>query len=137
MLIIRDSAAMQRTLSGSIDPDLKTILLDRLAILAEFAEWDLADLAHFVIVQAGDPMAAIEEALGFSPCVNFVDGARYPDPGFEPSWEWLVARGRWYDFVFALSDAGFGINLLVPDRDGVDPTLLELCRTFASHPGAL
>ena len=137
MLIIRNSAAMQRTLSGPVDPDLKDILLNRLELLAEFSDWDLSELAHFVIVQPGDPIAAIEEKLGFSPFVNFVDGAHYPQPGFEPSWEHLVARSGWYDFVFTLSDSGFGINLLVPDCDGVDPTLLELCRTFASHPGAL
>lgn len=133
MLIIRDSADMQRALSGPIDPDLKTILLNRLGLLAEFSAWDLSELAHFVIVQPGDPIADIEQALGFSPFVNFVDGARYPDPSFEPSWEHLVARGLWFDFVFALSDSGFGINLLVPDGDGVNTNLLQLCRTYATN----
>jgi hypothetical protein len=132
MLTIHDSATMQRVLSRPIDPDLKTILLNRLELLAEFSAWDLSELAHFIIVQPGDPIAAIEEALGFSPFVNFVDGARYPEPAFEGSWEWLVARGPWYDFVFALSDSGFGINLLVPDRDGVEPSLLALCRAYAT-----
>ena len=132
MLTIYDSADMQSVLSGPIDSDLKTILLNRLELVAEFWAWDLSELAHFVIVQPGDPIAAIEEALGFSPYVNFVDGARYPEPGFEPSWEHLLARGLWFDFVFALSDSGFGINLLVPDRDGVDQTLLELCRAYAT-----
>jgi hypothetical protein len=63
MLIIRDSAAMQRTLSEPIDPDLKTILLNRLELLAEFAAWNLGELAHFIIVQPGDRKPAIEEAL--------------------------------------------------------------------------
>lgn len=133
MLSIEDSAAMQRALSGPIDPAIKTILLDRLELLAEFlGDWELADLAHFYIVEPGDSLDVIEMTLGFSPLVNFVDGARYPDPTFEPPWEHLVARGIWYDFVFALSDSGFGINLLVPDRDGIDSILLELCRTFAA-----
>ena len=134
MLSIKDSTAMQRALSGPIDPALKIILLDRLELLAEFlGDWDLADLAHFHIVESGDSLDVIEKTLGFSPMVNFVDGACYPDHIFEPSWEHLVVRGTWYDFVFALSDSGFGINLLVPDRDGIDATLLELCRAYAAR----
>lgn len=134
MLSIEDSAAMERALSGPIDPALKTILLDRLELLAEYlGDWDLADLAHFHVVESGDSLDVIEKILGFSPLVNFADGARYPDPTFTPSWEHLVARGMWYDFVFARSDSGFGINLLVPDRDGFDATLLELCRAYAAR----
>lgn len=131
MLSIRDSDAMQLALSGPLDPNLKTILLDRLDLLAEFADWDLADLAWFHVVEPGDTIEVIENELGFSPFVNLVDGARFPDPAFTPSWEHLVVRGRWYDFVFALSDSGFGINLLVPNCDGIEPTLLKLCRNFA------
>jgi hypothetical protein len=133
MISIHDGAAMQRALSGQLDPELQSILLTRLALLAEFADWDLGELAHFYIVEVGDNIEAIERELGFSPMVNFVDGARYPDPSFTPSWEHLVARGIWYDFVFALSDSGFGIILLVPERDGIEPALLELCRAFAAR----
>jgi hypothetical protein len=106
-------------------------LLDRLDLLAEFADWDLADLAHFHVVGPGDNIEVIEKELGFSPFVNFVDGARFPDPAFTPSWEHLVGRGTWYDFVFALSDSGFGINLLVPNSDDIEPTLISLCRSFS------
>ena len=35
MITIYDSADMARVLSGPIDPDLKTILLERLELLAE------------------------------------------------------------------------------------------------------
>ena len=130
MLSIRDSAAMQRALSGPFDPDLKTILLNRLDLLSEFSDFDLSELAHFIVVGPEDSIAVIEDELGFSPFVNFVDGARYPDHAFTPSWEWLIARGRWIDVTWALSDSGFGIVLLVPDTDGVDPELLTL---FKSH----
>lgn len=134
MLSIEDSAAMERVLSGPIDPALKTILLDRLELLAEYlGDWDLADLAHFHVVESGDSLDVIEKILGFSPLVNFVDGARYPDPTFEPSWEHLVYRQGWYGFVFALSDSGFGINMLVPECNGIEPSLLRLCREYATN----
>ena len=76
MITIYDSADMARVMSGPIDPDLKAILLGRLELLADFSEWDLADLAHFLVCQPGDSIDAIENELGISPFVNLVDGAR-------------------------------------------------------------
>ena len=133
MITIYDSDDMARVLSGSIDPDLKTILLDRLELLAEFSEWDLADLAHFIIVEPGDCIDAIEKELGISPFVNLVDEARYPDPRFTPNWETCIYRHGHYSLTFALSDSGLGLCLIVPDRDDIAPQLLELCRAFGTH----
>ena len=133
MLTIYDSAAMASVLSGPIDSDLKAILLGRLELLyPEFADWDLADLAHFIVVEPGDSIDAIESELGISPFVNLVDDTRFPDPGFEPSWEYCIARNGWFDLTFALCDSGLGLVLLVSDSDLVDPDLLELCRAYAT-----
>ena len=132
MITIYDSADMARVLSGPIDPDLKAILLGRLELLAEFSEWDLADLAHFLVCQPEDSIDAIENELGISPFINLVDGARYPDPAFDPSWEFCIARKGYFDLTFCRSDAGLANCLLVPDRDDIEPTLLELCRLYAT-----
>lgn len=133
MLTIYDSADMARILSGPVDPDLKAILLGRLALLyPEFSEWDLADLAHFIVVEPGDSVDDIVGQLGISPFVNLVDDVRYPDPAFEPAWEFCIARDGWFDLTFALCDSGLGLCLLVPDHDGVAPALLELCRAYAT-----
>ena len=133
MITIYDSVDMARVLSAPIDPDLKAILLDRLDLLAEFSEWDLADLAHFIIIEPGDGIEAIEAELGISPFVNLVDGARYPDSRFDPNWEHCIVREGYFDLTFALSDAGLAICLLVPDRDDIEPKLLELCRVFGTQ----
>ena len=132
MITIYDSADMAQILSGPIDLDLKAILLERLALLAEFSEWDLADLAHFIIVEPGDSIEAIESELGINPLVNIVDDARYPDPAFEPSFEFCIARIGYFDLTFALCDSGLGLCLLVPDCEGVVPQLLEMCRVYAT-----
>ena len=132
MQSIYDSSDMERILSGPIDPDLKGILSNRLDLLAEFSEWDLADLAHFIIVEPGDSIEAIESELGINPLVNIVDDARYPDPAFEPSFEFCIARIGYFDLTFALCDSGLAIVLLVPDQDGIEPALLELCRAYAT-----
>ena len=133
MITIYDSQKMACVLLGSIDPDLKTILLDRLELLAEFSEWDLADLAHFVIVEPGDSIDAIARELGVNPLVNIVDNAHYPQPSFEPSFEFCIARIGYFDLTFALCDSGLAIVLLVPDQDGIEPTLLALCRSYATE----
>ena len=133
MITIYDSADMARVLSGPVDPNLKSILLERLDILAEFSEWDLADLAHFIIVEPGDCIDAIETELGISPFVNLVDGVRYPDSRFQPNWEHCIVRKGYFDLTFALCDTGLAICLLVPDRDDIEPQLLELCRVFRTQ----
>ena len=133
MITIYDSADMQRVLSGPIDHNLKAILIERLELLAEFSEWDLADLAHFIIVEPGDCIEAIETELGISPFVNLVDDVRYLDPAFVPSWETCLYRHGHYSLTFALSDSGLGLCLLVPDRDDIEPQLLELCRAFGTQ----
>ena len=132
MQTIYDSSDMERILSGPIDPDLKAILLGRLELLAEFSEWDLADLAHFIIVEPGDDIEAIKRELGINPLVNIVDDACFPDVAFEPSFEFCVSRKGYFDVTFALSDSGLGLVLLVPDQDGIEPALLELCRAYAT-----
>ena len=121
---------MEFALSCPLDPQLRMLLLKRLDMLSEFSDFDLSELAHFVIVEPGDTLATIEAELGFSPFVNFVDGARYPDPAFTPNWEWLIDHGPWFEVVFAPSDSGFGINLLVPNRPDVDPMLLALLKAY-------
>ena len=132
MITIYDSADMQRVLSGPIDPDLKTILLGRLELLADFSEWNLSDLAHFLIVGPGDSIDSIVSEFGISPFINLVDGARYPDALFVPSFEFCIARKGYFDLTFCRSDAGLANCLLVPDRDDIEPTLLELCRLYAT-----
>ena len=131
MQTVYDTSDLERILSDPIDPDLKAILLDRLELLADFSEWDLADLAHFIIVEPGDSIKEIERELGINPLANIVDDACFPNPAFEPSFEFCIERKGYFDLTFALSDSGLGLVLLVPNQDGIEPTLLELCRAYA------
>ena len=130
MISIRDSQTMEFALSCPLDPQLRMLLLKRLDMLSEFSEFDLSELAHFVIVEPGDTLATVEAELSFSPFVNFVDGAKFGEPDFTPNWEWLIDHGPWLELVFATSDSGFGIVLLVPNRPDVDPMLLALLKAY-------
>lgn len=128
MLVIRTAADMDRAVSLPLEPPLRSVLCQRTAELSEYG--DLGDLAHFVIAQPADELHPIEEELGFSPLTNLVDGRRFGDPEFVPSWEWIQDHGGLFECVFVLSDDGFGHVLFVPDRPGVAPELLALCHAF-------
>ena len=104
MISIRDTQKMEFALSCPLDPYLRMLLLKRLDMLSEFSDFDLSELSHWIVIEPGDTIAAIEAELGFSPFVNFVDGAKFPDPSYRPSWEWLIAHGPWFETVFNLGD---------------------------------
>ena len=133
MITIYDDSDLRRVLAEPIDIDLRKILLDRLQLLAEYlCEWDLADLANFIIVEPGDTIEAIEAELGISPLQDAQSQVRYPDPSFEPAWEFCIARKGYYDVTFALCDSGLGLVLLVPDQEGVVPELRAMLKVYAT-----
>ena len=130
MLSIRSTDAMTRALDLPLDITLRALLLRRMSQLTEYDDYDLGELAHFLVVQEGDTAIEVEAELGFPVLTNFVDGRRFGDPEFTPSWEWLEDHGGWFELVFVLTDDGFGWVLFIEDRAGADPELLELCHAY-------
>ena len=119
MHIIHTWAALAAYLDGPIPPDIKSLLQTR---RDQLMEYDLSELGILVIIQPGDTMAAIDAAVRW-PIV--IDGA--------PTWEWVQRHGSVWEMPFVLSDSGAGHVLIVPDAEGIDPALLELCRTYAGQ----
>jgi hypothetical protein len=131
MLSFTTRAAVEAAVADpALDPQLRTLLAARALQLEDDTEpgVELGDLAHFHIAQPGDEMAAVNAAIGFPVDANLVDGVRFGDPEFTPSWEWIEDHGGWFEAAFVLSDDGFGHVLLVLDRPDIDPRLLALCR---------
>lgn len=133
MITIYDSAQMDSLLASPIDPNLKALLLHRLNLLEEYLEtYDFGDLLTVLVVESGDSIEAIEAELTFSPLVC-LDGFRFPDQRFKSGiWEFIIKRTGYFEMTVCLCDSGLGHLLILPDRDGVDPTLLKLCRTYAA-----
>lgn len=129
MLTITDGESLARALNQPIDPQLKQLLMLRRDQLAEFQ--DLTEIAHFVIVEPGDSLGALERELGFSVFQNPVDGRRFGDPEFSPGWEWLADHGHCFEMVFVYTDDGFGHVVIVPNEPGIDPELLRLCQAYS------
>lgn len=131
MIIIRSSAAIARTLASPIDADLNRLLALRRDQLLEHDDDDLGELAQFIVAGPSDTIAAIEGVIGASLAINLVDGSKYGDPGFVANFEYVERHGAWFEAVMILSDDGFGIVLIVPDRPDIDATLLGLVRGHA------
>jgi predicted metal-dependent peptidase len=128
MISIRSSAAMVETLSHLLDPDLRRLLTERRDQLLGYDGYDLGDLVHIIVAQPGDTLAAIEAEAGVPLATNLVDGCQRGEPDFEPCFEYVERHGCWLEAVLILSDDGFGVVLLVPDRIDSDPALLALLR---------
>lgn len=110
MISIRSSADMARALDGVLDAPLRQLLTLRRDQLLEYEGYDLAELAHFIVVQSGDTLATVEAEAGL--------------PLAFPAFEFVQRHGYWLEAVLILSDDGFGISLLVPNRIDIDPALL-------------
>ncbi|MBA3510454.1 hypothetical protein [Sphingomonas sp.] len=118
--------------TASIDPTLKRLLADR---VHDWTATGLLDLTHLLVVEAGDTEESIVEAAGFSPLTNTLDGRRFGSAGFEPQFEWLSDVGGHYELIQTVGNDGFAFHIFIPDREGVDPELLALCRNYSDTGG--
>jgi hypothetical protein len=129
MLSITDGGSLTRALSTLPNPCLKRLLEQRRKQLSG----SITGQGRFVIVQPGDTLAAIEQALSFSAFQNPIDGSGFGDSDFTPAWEWIEDHGFCFELVFIFDDSGFAHVLLVEKAEGVDPQLIALCEAYASE----
>lgn len=64
MISLPNRTAVERALADSLSPRLRELLAERLAVTKANG---VADMTHYLVVQAGDTEADIVEALGLSP----------------------------------------------------------------------
>jgi hypothetical protein len=129
MLSIADGEALTRALTSPLDHDLRRLLTTRRDQLGG----DIAGIALFVVMQPGDTSADLDQVLGFSVYQNFIDGSHFGEPDFTPLSEWVVDHGWGFETAYVFADSGFAHVLIVPKQKGIEPALIELCRTFASE----
>jgi hypothetical protein len=90
-------------------------------------------MTHLLVVEPGDTEEAIKEEIGISPVVNPFDGERFGSEAFHPCWDRLQDHGGAFEMTIAVGNDGFAFVLFIQDREGVEPVLLDLCRTYAGR----
>ena len=127
MLSISDGEALSRALRSDIHQGIKRLLQLR----GRQVGGDIADQAHFCIVEPQDTIASLEEDLGFPLLVNPVDGTRPGELGYTPGWEWTEDHGYVWELCFIFTDSGYAHIVVVPKEKAIDPQLRAFCAQYA------
>lgn len=127
MIEVRDPAHIERV----PDPDIRTVIAQRFEALSEYGPYDPEELGYFVLMEEGDSIDVLTAQIGFSVLENPFSDRHFGDPDFAPCAEVIEERPSYFDLVYVIGDAGFGVNLFVPKLPGIPDELLALCRTFA------
>jgi hypothetical protein len=135
MLFITDGKAFEVALCSKLNDEIKDLLRVRRTQLEEDQpNEDIAELAHFAIVQPADTATDLEQAISFSIFQNPADGRRLGEADFAPGWEWIQDHGFAYELCFIMDDSGFGHVVIIPKEQGISPELLNFCRQYATEP---
>ena len=129
MLSLHDIDTMNAALSLPLDPKLHRLLSDR---IQDAIACGLEALTHIIVITPDDGESDFIREVSFSPFWNPLSETRYGDPGHIPPWDWAGKQDGHYEWLKTVGDSGFAFIVLVPDRDGIDPTLLAMCREFIS-----
>lgn len=127
MHVLRDRQSVAKV----VDPSLRALIEQRVEALSEFDDCELHELVTFVVVEPSDSVEALDAQLGIHVLVNRLDGTRFGESGFTPSFELLEEHAGYFEIVFVLSDDGFGIEVFVPKHPDVDSELLAMCAAYA------
>jgi hypothetical protein len=127
MFILRDPALA----STIADPALRGLVEERFVQICEGEPYDFDQHGYMLVVQPGDTVAALEEESSCSILRNLFDNARWGDPDFLPSFEYLQEYAGCYEMVFIVNDSSFGIDFFIPKAGGIDAELLAMCAEYA------
>ena len=124
MIVIRTAEEMARALHSALDPALLRRLQTHRDRLSEWSDYELGELAVFVIVQEGDTVEQAEAAYGQT---------LVRDETFTLLPELIERHGGIMEATFILSQDGFGLKLLVQVGPMADARLIAACRNASAQ----
>lgn len=130
MYHLHDRATMAHALALDLNLRIRALLVSRIEALVT-NDGDLTDYTEFVVVEAEDSEADIVRAIGLSPLIEPINGCRFGEAGFYPSWDWLVRGKGWFEMVITFGSS-FGYHLIIEDDASVQSPLLLMCRYYAT-----
>lgn len=128
MIVITD----QQQVIEIADPHLRQLIEQRIQGIEECCSWDADELGPLIIVEPGDTADDLKNIMGFSILEGIFDAARFGDEDFAPSFEFAETHSNHlFELVYIVSDGGYGYDIFVVNRPGIDPVLLAFCQTYA------
>lgn len=128
MLVLSDTKAIV----GITDPVLRELIERRIQEISECCPWDADELGPMIAVEPGDTADDLQAIMGFSILEGIFDDSRFGDDDFSPSFEFAEVHGdHLYELVYIVSDGGYGFDIFIVNRPGIDPTILAFCQTYA------
>ena len=92
MEILKGSAAVEQYLKTPPDPELQSILAERVQALSEYDDYELGELAHFYVIETAEELKALN---------------------LPPVYEIREDHQDWTELVYVISDDGFGLEVFV------------------------
>lgn len=128
MLLLRDPADLAKVDVSTVG----ALLAQRFDEISADEPYEPDVHGYFVLAEPGDTVAAIEAASG-CPIMRSINGDRvFGSPEFKPCFEVLEEHDNCYEIVFISGGGDFGVVIIVPKCDGIDPVLTSYCQTYAS-----
>lgn len=116
------------------DNGVRRLIRQRMTELVDLQIDDPGLAETLILVEPGDTPNTLEAACGCWITSGLFEDARFGEPDFMPSFEWLEyhATDCCYEMLFILNDNGDGTALFIPDDPQIDAELLAFCRTYAT-----
>ena len=127
MLVLRDPSEV----IAITDSQLRDLIEQRFEDICDGDDFDPDLHGHFIVVEPGDSVEALEKESGCPILRSYIGNARYGDPEFKPVFECLEEHDACYEMVFVPGDGDFGIVIFIPSLEGIDPDLLAMCAEYA------
>jgi len=113
------------------DPEIRNLVKLRFAQVCSGETYDPDRHGYVLVVELGDTVQTIERQSGIAVLTDSFGDTHFGDPEFTPGAEVIEKHRSCYELVFIFTDDGYGIEIVVPKIDGIDPELRAMCRQFA------